>query len=81
MTRLGRLHLNSAGLCAIRMKALIDYWQIDELLLGECRHTAGTAAHALLEVTNISFSTSTNNDRTVLMRTYGADNQKKALVR
>ena len=36
MTRLGRLHLNSAGLCAIRMKALIDYWQIDELLLGEC---------------------------------------------
>ena len=44
MTRLGRLHLNSAGLCAIRMKALIDYWQIDELLLGEWRHTAGTAA-------------------------------------
>ena len=25
--------------------------------------------HALLEVTNISFSTSTNNHRTVLMRT------------
>ena len=42
ITRLGRLHLNSAGLCAIRMKALIDYWQIDELLLGEWRHTAGT---------------------------------------
>ena len=33
--RLGRLHLNSGGLCAIRTKALIDYWQIDELLLGE----------------------------------------------
>ena len=33
--RLGRLHLNSSGLCAIRMKALIDYWQIDELLLGK----------------------------------------------
>ena len=25
--------------------------------------------HALFEVTNISFSTSTNNDRTMLMRT------------
>ena len=35
MYRLGRLHLNSSGLCAIRMKALIDYWQIDELLLGK----------------------------------------------
>lgn len=34
--RLGRLHLNSSGLCAIRMKALIDYWQIDELLLDPC---------------------------------------------
>jgi len=34
--RLGRLHLNSGGLCAIRTKALIDYWQIDELLLDPC---------------------------------------------
>lgn len=34
--RLGRLHLNSGGFCAIRTKALIDYWQIDELLLDPC---------------------------------------------
>jgi len=34
--RLGRLHLNSGGFCAIRIRALIDYWQIDELLLDPC---------------------------------------------
>jgi len=34
--RLGRLHLNSAGFCAMRTKALMEYWQIDELLLDPC---------------------------------------------
>jgi len=34
--RLGRLHLNSAGFCAIRTQALMKYWQIDELLLDPC---------------------------------------------
>ena len=33
--RLGRLHLNAGGLCPIRARASIEYWQIDELLLGE----------------------------------------------
>jgi hypothetical protein len=33
--RTGKLHLNSAGLCAIRTKSLLEYWQIDELLLGK----------------------------------------------
>ena len=32
--RLGRLHLNAGGLCPIRTRASIEYWQIDELLLG-----------------------------------------------
>ena len=41
--RLGRLHLNSSGLCAIRMKALIDYWHIDELLLGRIIFSLGTS--------------------------------------
>ena len=33
--RLGRLHLNAGGLCPIRARAIMEYWQIDELLLGE----------------------------------------------
>ena len=33
--RLGRLHLNAGGLCPIRARASIEYWQIDELLLGK----------------------------------------------
>lgn len=32
--RLGRLHLNAGGLCPIRARAIMEYWQIDELLLG-----------------------------------------------
>jgi len=34
--RLGRLHLNSGGYCAMRTQALMEYWQIDELLLDPC---------------------------------------------
>ena len=33
-SRLGRLHLTAGGLCPMRTRALMDYWQIDELLLG-----------------------------------------------
>ena len=33
--RLGRLHLNAGGLCPIRTRDTIQFWQIDELLLGE----------------------------------------------
>ena len=33
--RLGRLHLNAGGLCPIRARAIMEYWQIDELLLGD----------------------------------------------
>ena len=35
--RLGRLHLNAGGLCPIRPRAIMEYWQIDELLLGTIR--------------------------------------------
>ena len=35
VARLGRLHLNAGGLCPIRTRATIQFWQIDELLLGE----------------------------------------------
>ena len=34
--RVGHLHLNSGGLCAIRTKSMIEYWQLDELLLDPC---------------------------------------------
>ncbi|XP_023328739.1 potassium voltage-gated channel protein Shab, partial [Eurytemora carolleeae] len=34
--RLGRLHINTAGMCAIKLKAQLDYWSIDELLLDPC---------------------------------------------
>jgi len=34
--RLGRLHLNAGGLCPLRTRASIEYWQIDELLLDPC---------------------------------------------
>ena len=34
--RVGHLHLNSGGLCAMRIKAMIDYWRLDELLLDPC---------------------------------------------
>jgi len=34
--RLGRLHLNAGGLCPIRARAIMEYWQIDELLLDPC---------------------------------------------
>ena len=33
--RLGRLHLNAGGLCPIRARDSIHFWQIDELLLGK----------------------------------------------
>ena len=36
--RLGRLHLTAGGLCPMRTRALMDYWQIDELLLGQLDH-------------------------------------------
>ena len=35
LNRLGRLHLNAGGLCPIRARAIMEYWQIDELLLGK----------------------------------------------
>ena len=38
VARLGRLHLNAGGLCPIRTRATIQFWQIDELLLGESSH-------------------------------------------
>ena len=42
----------------------------DTIFEGPLKHVSQTnVSHALLEVTNISFSTSTNNDCTVLMRT------------
>jgi len=34
--RLGRLHLNAGGLCPIRARASIEFWQIDELMLDPC---------------------------------------------
>jgi len=34
--RLGRLHFNCGGICPIRRSALIEFWQIDELLLDPC---------------------------------------------
>ena len=34
--RIGHLHLNSGGLCAMRVKAMIEYWRLDELLLDPC---------------------------------------------
>jgi len=34
--RLGRLHFNCGGFCPIRMNSIIEYWQIDELLLDPC---------------------------------------------
>ena len=34
ISRFGRLHFNSLGLCPIVMLRLIEYWQIDDLLLG-----------------------------------------------
>ena len=39
VARLGRLHLNAGGLCPIRTRATIQFWQIDELLLGESSHS------------------------------------------
>ena len=32
--RFGRLHFNSLGLCPIVMLSIIEFWQIDDLLLG-----------------------------------------------
>ena len=32
--RLGRLHLNSSGQCAARLRSELSYWGIDLLLLG-----------------------------------------------
>ena len=34
--RVGHLHLSSGGLCAMRIKAMIEYWRLDELLLDPC---------------------------------------------
>ena len=34
--RVGHLHLNSGGLCAMRVKNMIEYWRLDELLLDPC---------------------------------------------
>ena len=34
--RVGHLHLNSGGLCAMRVQAMIKYWRLDELLLDPC---------------------------------------------
>jgi len=34
--RLGRLHLNSSGQCAARLRAELSYWGIDTLLLDPC---------------------------------------------
>ena len=35
IVRLGRLHFNCGGVCPIRMNSIIEFWQIDELLLGK----------------------------------------------
>lgn len=34
--RLGRLHISTAGACAIRVKSQMTFWDIDELLLDPC---------------------------------------------
>ena len=33
-SRLGKLHLNAGGLCPIQTRASIEFWKIDELMLG-----------------------------------------------